>query len=175
MSATKRSIFYPYSHLFQKLAPKALIHVYSTSEKSHLFVGPLNFMIQSLLGMLASRLLESTIFTQLTENIFELHEMSMPIQFFSCKNYFQWAVWMIYSLHFKIWPIDFYWESGPSGRLWFCSISSDSISTLTLELSKDLGLLPCPFESNTLISTFQYKRFHILWSIFNGTYLYYWH
>ncbi len=54
--ATKRSIFYHYSHLFQKLAPKALTHVYSTSEKSHLFVGPLNFIIQSLLGMLASRL-----------------------------------------------------------------------------------------------------------------------
>ncbi len=31
----------------------------------------------------------STIFTQLTENIFELHQISMSIRFFSCKNYFQ--------------------------------------------------------------------------------------
>ncbi len=31
-------------------------HIYSISEKSHLFVGPLTFIIQSLPGMLASRL-----------------------------------------------------------------------------------------------------------------------
>ncbi len=69
---------------------------------------------------------------------------------------------MIYSLHFKIWPIDFYRGSGQFGRLWFSYIMADLISTLILELSKDLGLVPCPFESNTLIGTFQYKRFHIL-------------
>ncbi len=32
--------------------------------------------------------LKSTIFTQLTENIFELHKMSMPIQFFHVKIIF---------------------------------------------------------------------------------------
>ena len=39
------------------------------------------------------------------------------------------------------------------------------ISTLISELSKNLGLLPWPFESNILIHTFQCKRFHILLNI----------
>ncbi len=41
--------------------------------------------------------LKSTIFTQLTENVFELHQISTPIQIFSCKNYFPWAVWIIWN------------------------------------------------------------------------------
>ena len=106
--------------------------------------------------------LKSTIFTQLTENIFELHQISIPIQILSCKNYFQWGVWMICNLHYKIWPIDFNGESGQSGRLWICSNNVGLISTMIVELGKDLGLLPWLSESITLIGTIKYKRFHIL-------------
>ncbi len=97
----------------------------------------------------------NTIFTQLTENIFELHKISMPIQISSCKNYFQWAVWMIYSWHFRIWPIDFYWKSNQSGRLWHCSISADLNE---LWYYNSVSIWACFHAHVNQI----HKRFHIL-------------
>ncbi len=68
---------------------------------------------------------------------------------------------MICNLQNKIWPIDFNGESGQSGTY---PEGSGSALTMLYELSKDLGLLPCPPESITLIGTIQYKWFFILWS-----------
>ncbi len=36
------------------------------------------------------------------------------------------------------------------------------VTLVIYELSKDLGLVPCPFEWNTLIGRIQYVWFHIL-------------
>ncbi len=48
--------------------------------------------------------LKSTLFTQLTENVFELHQRSMPIQIFSCKNYFPWGVWIVWNMELFFCP-----------------------------------------------------------------------
>ena len=58
--------------------------------------------------------LKSTIFPQLTENIFELHKISMLIQIFSCKNYFQWGVWIIWNMELYFLPIGVNGKSGMS-------------------------------------------------------------
>ena len=58
--------------------------------------------------------LKSTIFTQLTENVFELHQISMPIQIFSCKNYFPWGVWIIWNMELYFLPIGVNVKSGMS-------------------------------------------------------------
>ncbi len=60
-------------------------------------------------------LLKSTIFTQLTENNFELHQISMPIQIFSCKNYFPWGAWIIWNMELYVLPIGVNVKSGMSG------------------------------------------------------------
>ncbi len=58
--------------------------------------------------------LKGTLFTQLTENIFELHQISMPIQIFSCKNFFPWGVWIIPNMGLYFLPIGVNGKSGMS-------------------------------------------------------------
>ncbi len=84
--------------------------------------------------------LKSTIFRQLTENIFELHQMSMPIQIFSCKNYLQWGVWIIWNIELYFLPIGLNGKSGMPEWLLKCTERSDSVRDHSLSESKVLGL-----------------------------------
>ncbi len=92
--------------------------------------------------------LKSTIFPQLTENIFELHQISMPKEIFSsarknvvvsCKNYFQWGVGIICNMELYFLPIGVYGKSGMPKWLWKSTKSSDSKRDHSLSESKVLG------------------------------------
>ena len=62
---------------------------------------------------------------------------------------------MIYILHFKYFPIDFYWIFGKSGRIWIYSNDLNSIKIVISPFSKDLGLFPYNFKSIKLKGTFE--------------------
>ncbi len=81
------------------------------------------------MGHLNTLKFAQTIFTQLTKNIFELHQISMPIQICSCQNYFQWGVWITWNMDF--FPIGVYGRCGMSEWLWKCTKSSDRFNQLS--------------------------------------------
>ncbi len=90
--------------------------------------------------------LKSNIFTQLTEVWIEMYQILSQIEIYLCKNNLLWAVWAMWNLDCKYYPIDLYRESGSYGRLWICSSNVYSKSVVISRFSKDLGLFLWHFK-----------------------------